>query len=95
MPARGAWGGFTSKRLAASRLMANLIALFYNWWHLYPRFYDEAHHREAIRSPPMLMHGVSRQVQGGSRRTFKVSDLHGKGDRIPSLPREASLLLSE
>ena len=76
------WGGFTSKRLAPSRLMANLIALFYNWWHLYLRFYDEEHHREAIRSRPMLMHGVGRQVQSGGQRTVKVSVLHEKGDLI-------------
>jgi hypothetical protein len=31
-----------------SRIKANLIALFYNWWNFYIRFYDEAHHREAI-----------------------------------------------
>jgi len=30
------------------RHTANLIALFYNWWTLYLRFYDEEHHREAI-----------------------------------------------
>jgi hypothetical protein len=28
--------------------MANLIALIYNWWHLYVRLYDGDHHREAI-----------------------------------------------
>jgi hypothetical protein len=30
--------------------MANLIALFYNWWSLYLRFYDEGQYREAIRA---------------------------------------------
>ena len=76
------WGGFTSRKLAPSRLMANLIALFYNWWNLYVRFYDEEHHREAIRSRPMLMAGVGRQVQSGGQRTVKVSVLHEKGDLI-------------
>jgi hypothetical protein len=76
------WGGFTSQKLAASRLMANLIALVYNWWNLYGRFYDEEHHREAIRSRPMLMSGVGRQVQSGGQRTVKVSVLHEKGDII-------------
>ena len=76
------WNGFTSRKLASSRLMANLIALFYNWWNLYLRFYDEEHHREAIRSRPMLMAGVGRQVQSGGRRTVKVSVLHNKGDLI-------------
>jgi len=76
------WGGFTSRKLAPSQLMANLVALFYNWWNLYLRFYDEEHHREAIRTRPMLMSGVGRQVQSGGRRTVKVSLVHEKGDLI-------------
>jgi hypothetical protein len=76
------WNGFTSRRLASSRLMANLIALFYNWWNLYLRFYDDAHHREAIRSRPMLMSGVGRQIQSGGQKTIRVSVLHEKGDLI-------------
>jgi hypothetical protein len=76
------WNGFTSRRLASSRLMANLVALFYNWWNLYLRFYDEEHHREAIRTRPMLMSGVGRQIQSGGRRTVRVSVLHEKGDLI-------------
>lgn len=76
------WSGFTSRKLAPSRLMANLVALFYNWWNLYVRFFDEEHHREAIRSRPMLMHGVGRQVQSGGQRTVKVSILHEKQDLI-------------
>lgn len=76
------WNGYTSRRLASSRLMANLIALIYNWWNLYLRFYDEEHHREAIRTRPMLMSGVGRQVQSGGQKTVKVSVLHEKGDLI-------------
>jgi len=62
--------------------MANLVALFYNWWNLYVRLYDEEHHREAIRSRPMLMQGVGCQVQSGGRRTVRVSILHEKDDAI-------------
>ena len=76
------WSGYTSRRLASSRIMANLVALVYNWWNLYLRFYDEEHHREAIRSRPLLMSGVGRQVKSGGRRTVKVSVLHEKGDLI-------------
>lgn len=76
------WGGFTSRKLSASRLMANLVALFYNWWNLYLRFYDGEHHREAIRSRPMLMQGVGRQVRSGGRSTVRVSILHEKNDII-------------
>ena len=76
------WGGFTSRNLGPTRLMANLVALFYNWWNLYVRFFDEEHHREAIRSRPMLMQGVGRSVQSGGRRTVKVSIVHEKQDLI-------------
>ena len=76
------WNGFTTRKLAPCRLMANLVALFYNWWNLYVRFYDEEHHREAITSRPALMQGVARQVQSGGQRKVKVSLLHEKGDVI-------------
>ena len=51
------WSGYTTRQIAPCRLMANLVALFSNWWNLYVRFYDEEHHREAITSRPALMHG--------------------------------------
>lgn len=76
------WAGYTSRRLASCQIMANFIALVYNWWSLYVRFYDGGHHREAIRARPMLMSGVGRQVQSGGQRTVKVSVLHENGDGI-------------
>ncbi len=72
------WAGFTTRKLAPCRIMANLVALFFNWWSLYLRFYDAEHHREAIRSRPMLMAGVGRQIQSGGRRTVRVSTVHEK-----------------
>ena len=65
--------------------MANLIALIYNGWNLYARFYDEAHHREAITSRAALMQGVGRIVQSGGQRTVKVSLLHEKRAAIAAL----------
>lgn len=76
------WNGYTTRKLAPCRLMANLIALFYNWWNLYVRFYDEEHHREAITSRPAMMQGVARQVRSGGQRTVRVSLVHEKGDVI-------------
>lgn len=84
------WNGYTSRRLASSRLMANLVALVYNWWNLYLRFYDEGHHREAIRTRPMLMSGVGRQVQSGGQKTVKVSVLHEKGGLIAQAVKQTS-----
>ena len=55
------WSGFTTRKLAPCRLMANLVALFFNWWNLYVRFYDAEHHRESNK--------VSSDVDGGDRAT--------------------------
>ena len=76
------WNGYLTRKLSPCRLMANLIALIYNWWNLYVRFYDAEHHREAITSRPALMQGVARQVQSGGQRTVKISILHEKGEAI-------------
>ena len=76
------WNGYTTRKLAPSRIMANLIALISNWWSLYVRLFDEAHHREAITSRPALLSGVVRQVTHAGQRFVKVSILHEKGDLI-------------
>jgi hypothetical protein len=89
------WNGYTTQKLAPSRIMANLIALFYNWWNLYVRFFDEAHHREAITSRPALMQGVARQVQSGGQRTIKVSLLHEYREDIAVLVGRTSRQLQQ
>lgn len=89
------WSGYTTQKLAPSRLMANMVALFYNWWNLYVRFYDEEHHREAITSRPALMQGVARQVQGGGQRKMKISIVHEKAELIMSAVRRISGQLQE
>lgn len=76
------WSGYSTQKLGPSRIMAGLIALFYNWWNLYARFFDEDHHREAITSRPALMQGVGRQVQSSGQRTVKVSLLHENSRQI-------------
>ncbi|WP_049975500.1 hypothetical protein [Chthoniobacter flavus] len=58
------------------RFMANLVALVYNWWHLYARLHDGAHHREAITSRPALLGGVARLTRHGGQSTVKVSLQH-------------------
>ena len=84
------WSGYSTQQLAPSRIMANLIALFYNWWNLYARFFDEHHHREAITSRPALMQGVARQVQSSGQRTMKVSLLHENSEQIAELVSHTS-----
>ena len=76
------WNGFTTRKLAPCRLMANLVALVYNWWHLYVRLYDAEHHREAITSRPALLGGVARMTRHSGQSTIKVSLLHDKKELL-------------
>ncbi len=76
------WNGYTTKKLAPCRIMANLIALLSNWWHLYTRLFDEEHHREAITTRPALLGGVARETRHGGQRRMKVSLLHAKGETL-------------
>ena len=76
------WNGFTTRKLGPCRLMANLVALVYNWWHLYVRLYDAEHHREAITSRPALLGGVARLIRHGGQRTVKVSLQHENREQI-------------
>ena len=76
------WCGFMTQKIGPSRIMASFIALIYNWWHLYCRFYDETHNREAITTRPALMQGVGRRVESGGQKRIKVSILHQNADAI-------------
>jgi hypothetical protein len=76
------WNGFTTQKLKPCRFMANLVALVYNWWHLYARLHDGAHHREAITSRPALLGGVARLIRHGGQRTVKVSLQHENRDAL-------------
>lgn len=87
------WAGYTTRALGPSRLMANLVALLYNWWHLYARLYDGAHHREAITSRPALLSGVGRLTRHGGQRTIKVSLQHEKSDLLIAAITQVSNIL--
>jgi len=76
------WAGYTTQKLAPCRLMANLVALLYNWWHLYVRLYDGEHHREAITSRPTLRNGVARLAEHQGQRKITVSLQHEESDAL-------------
>jgi len=75
------WGGFTTSDLKRCRLMAGLVALFYNWWNLFVRLADPDHHREAITSRPLLLHAVGRQTRHAGRTTVTITSSHGEHQR--------------
>lgn len=89
------WGGFTTQKIGPSQLAATFIALVYNWWGLYVRFYDPEHHREAVTTRPYLMEGVGRQVQSSGQKTVKISLTHEKGKKVAEAVSLISRILHE
>ena len=72
------WGGFTTRDLKRCRHMARLIALIYNWWSLFVRLADPDHHREAITTRPLLLHGIARQTHHAGQTRLTVTSSHGR-----------------
>jgi len=72
------WAGFTTSDLKRCRLMAGLVALFFNWWNLFARLADPHHHREAITSRPLLLQAIGRQTSHAGRTTVTVTSSHGE-----------------
>jgi hypothetical protein len=89
------WGGYTTHKIGPSQLAATFIALVYNWWGLYVRFYDSEHHREAVTTRPYLMQGVGRQVQSGNQTTVKISLTHDQGSKVAAAATLISRRLHE
>ena len=60
------------------RIMARLIALVYNWWTLFGRLADPDHHREALTSRPLLLHGIARQTRHAGQTRLTITASHGR-----------------
>lgn len=76
------WCGFTTRRMGPTRIMATFIAIVYNLWRLYVRYYDGEHNREAVVTRPALMQGVGRQVSSGGQKRIKISIMHNQAGVI-------------
>jgi hypothetical protein len=74
------WGGFTTSDIKRCRLMAGLVALFFNWWNLFVRLTDPNHHREAITSRPLLLQAIGRQTRHANQTTVTITSSHGDHD---------------
>lgn len=75
------WGGFTTQKLSACKLMGRIIALIYNWWTLFVRLANPDNHLEAITSRPLLLSSVGRLTQSGRQKKLTMSSQHGKADK--------------
>ncbi len=76
------WAGFTTRDLKRCQIMARLIALVYDWWSLFARLADPDHHREAITSRPLLLHGVARQTRHAGQTRLTVTSGHGRRQHV-------------
>lgn len=76
------WAGFVTQDLKRSQIMARIIAQVYNWWTLFVRWIDKDRHREAITSRPLMLHGVAREVRHAGQLTLKLTQMHGKREKI-------------
>lgn len=65
------WCGFTSQRLATTRIMALIIALGYNWWNVFCRLAEPQKHMEAITSRPGLQL-MGRLVSSGREKMIRL-----------------------
>lgn len=82
------WGGFTTRDMKRSQIMARHTALLYNWWSLFVRLAIPEKHTEAQTSRPLLLHAVGKQTNHGGQRTLRISISHAKSSQIASTLRK-------
>lgn len=89
------WGGFTLKDIARSELMAQFIALFYNWWSIYIKLVDEQVAREAITSRPMYLEHVAKISTHQRVKTLVLFCAHTQFEHIKNKLQTATERLNE
>ena len=76
------WAGFVTRDMQRCRIIARLIALFYNWWNVFTRLAQPDRHLEAITSRPLLLEAVGRLVATGRRKILHLTSTHALANRI-------------
>jgi len=71
------WGGFVTRQLQTSQIMARMVALIYNWWNLFVRLAIPDKHHEAITSRPLLLSSVGRLTESRRQRRMVITSTHG------------------
>ena len=61
------WCGFTVRDLAASAIMAALVATVANWWNAFDRLGEDGAHREATTSRPLLQQTAGKLTRHAGR----------------------------
>lgn len=76
------WGGFVTKQLQTSQIMARMVALIYNWWNLFARLGIPEKHHEAITSRPLLLSSIGRLTRSGRQQQMTISSTHAEQGKI-------------
>lgn len=76
------WGGFVTKDIKRSQIMARVIAQVYNWWTLFVRWVEPDRHAEAVTSRPLMLYGVAKETKHARQTTLRVTSMHGSDDGI-------------
>lgn len=71
-------GGFVTRQLQTSQIMARTVALTYNWWNLFTRLAIPDKHHEAISSRPLLLSGVGRLTESSRQRRMVITSTHAQ-----------------
>jgi hypothetical protein len=67
------WGGFTTKDIKRTRIMAQLTALTYNWWNIFCRLAEPNTHIEGKTGRRFLQNIIGKMVNTGGQRIMRLA----------------------
>lgn len=76
------WGGYTTRDMHRSQVMARIVAQIYNWWSIYCGLAVADRHAEAITSRPLLLYAVGKQVHHAGKTTLSLTSVHAQAKKI-------------
>lgn len=87
------WGGFSTKDMKRTRIMARIVAQVFNWWTIFARLAVPNKHIEGITSRPLLLFSIGRQTQHSGQTTLYVNSNHGKKEQLKKVMTRISAFL--
>jgi len=79
------WGGFVTKDMKRTQIMARITAQIYNWWTIFVRLAVPDKHLEGMTSRPLLLHSIGRQTQHGHQTTLHLTAMHADRGRAKAI----------
>lgn len=89
------WGGFTTRKLQSTQVMARLVALIYNWWSLFVRLVHPDSHLEAITSRPLLLSSIGKLTKSGRQKFLKLTHCHAYHQSVETAYRQVMDFFNE